>query len=179
MGLHRYPPLFIVGLEMTFLGSRSDLAAIRASLDDLDEGTVDVEDLKKKCRQAGVVDVGSAKDLLIRLHCVNEYTQLKALGMQAKGRGGGTGGGPAAGNALLLKAGVNSLLGNAGISNQGSSGGASPAGGNSVDIDGEDLDGEDLDGEDLDGEDLDGEDLDGEDLDGDDLDGEDLDGEDL
>ena len=80
----RYPPLFIVGLEMTFLGSQSDLGAIRASLHDLDTKTVDMDDLRKKCRQAGVVDSGSAKDLLIRLHCVNEYVANAAWPTRAR-----------------------------------------------------------------------------------------------
>ncbi len=155
-----YPPLYLVGLEMTFVGSHSDEAAIRASLGDLDEATLDVEALRKKCRQTGLVDTGAPKDLLVRLHCVNEFTRMKGTGGLADSSallllpgavaGGGLGGG---GPGSLLSGTV--AVSKVGAAKAGAVAGAAAA----VDVDGEDLDGEDLDGEDLDGEDLDGEDL--------------------
>ena len=167
-----FPVLFITGLEMTFLGSNSDLDTVRASLVDVDEASLDMDELQRKCRQSGVLDSGSAKDLLIRLHCVNEYTDAKASGAVK--------GGIRTSNTALLKSSVDSLLGT-GIATSSPLSSSSTAVAAAVtatsnsaldsSIDGEDLDGDDLDGDDLDGEDIDGEDID--------IDGEDIDGEDL
>jgi len=75
-----YPPLYLTGLEATFLVE----FPASTTLGDVDESALDVEELRKRCRQSGVPDGGSAADLLARLHGVSEYARLRAEGVAAE-----------------------------------------------------------------------------------------------
>lgn len=191
-----FPPLFLVGLNATFLRKVEESEYSPSVV--LDAVDVEEERLRRTCRQAGILSTGDARALMLRLQWLREFTAPKAASSVA-GASKSDSIGPPVGQ--MDQAAANELDDR--LTNM-----AKQAQAEQDDLDGEpmdedelngkpldeeeDLDGEPIDGDDaasagnagdeqddLDGEPLDGEDLDGEPLDGEPLDGEDLDGEPL
>ncbi|CAM9626309.1 unnamed protein product, partial [Hapterophycus canaliculatus] len=72
-----YPPLYITGLEASFMRKSGDLEA--KDLSGVEESSLDKEALAQKANQAGIFTEGlSALDLLKRLNYLNEYAKSKA-----------------------------------------------------------------------------------------------------
>lgn len=146
-----FPPMFLVGLNATFLRKIEEDESAADTSDnggDGESGAVDEERLRKTCRQAGILSTGNAKQLLSRLQWLKEFTAPKAALSVSK---------PTA------KAGDSVVVQTSAEPKQSDTR-------DSVDNGAEDIDGEPIDDEvqdggegDLDGEPIDGED---EDLDG-------------
>jgi len=75
-----YPPLFLMGLESSFVRPSLDQKYVE-ELMEIDEADLDVEELKRKCKQAGLLTDSGGKELLRRLHRVNAYVKLKTRGI--------------------------------------------------------------------------------------------------
>tara|TARA_B110000208_G_scaffold135848_1_gene164280 strand:- start:517 stop:1401 length:885 start_codon:yes stop_codon:yes gene_type:complete len=88
-----------LGAASTTVPSSTDAArdALLVQLGSIGEEDLDVGDLRRKCRLAGVVDGGTGKAMMLRLHAVNafvkarqpqeEYDPLSASSVAAAGRG--------------------------------------------------------------------------------------------
>lgn len=70
-----FPPMFLVGLNATFL-RKVEEEDDRVGTRDCGDG--DEERLRKTCRQAGILSTGNTKQLLSRLQWLKEFTAPKA-----------------------------------------------------------------------------------------------------
>ncbi|TYZ66440.1 hypothetical protein PybrP1_002413 [[Pythium] brassicae (nom. inval.)] len=78
-----FPPMFLVGLNATFLRKVEESEYAAAVAGDRKAPTadalgVDEERLRKTCRQAGILATGDAKQMLLRLQWLNDFTAPKA-----------------------------------------------------------------------------------------------------
>lgn len=78
-----FPPMFLVGLNATFLRKveESEYEAVETAQDV--GALADEEQLRKTCRQAGILSSGDAKQMLARLQWLRDFTAPKAPASQA------------------------------------------------------------------------------------------------
>ncbi|KAI9916218.1 hypothetical protein PsorP6_018256 [Peronosclerospora sorghi] len=193
-----FPPAVLLGLHATFLRKVDEdeyLASRGVDVERIEE--IDLERLRKTCRQSGIIATGDAKQLVARLQWLKEFTSPATctdIGQIAAMKKPSTQVIHEATISSEPRGHTNSATGRKVREGEKENGepiednlDGDPIDGEPTDssriheeaLDGEPLDGEPLDGEPLDGEPLDGEPLDGEPLDGEPLDGEPLDGEPL